>query len=92
MKFLIKKIITIALSTLVAIPLLALADDASRDKEIAERFAKCDLNHDGKLTLEEPKDACLVSITTLAILTLLTRAMSLWLKFRLWLIGNIEII
>ncbi len=55
MKSLIKKIITIALSTLVAIPLLALADDASRDKEIAERFAKCDLNHDGKLTLEEAK-------------------------------------
>ncbi len=53
MKSLIKKIIAIALSSLVAIPLLALADDASRDKEIAERFAKCDVNHDGKLTREE---------------------------------------
>ena len=53
MKSLIKKIIAIALSSLIAIPLLALADDASRDKEIAERFAKCDVNHDGKLTREE---------------------------------------
>jgi len=53
MKSLIKKIISIALSSLVAIPLLALADDVSRDKEIAERFAKCDVNHDGKLTREE---------------------------------------
>ena len=33
--------------------MLAIADDASRDKEIAERFAKCDVNHDGKLTKEE---------------------------------------
>ena len=53
MKSLIKKIIAIALSSLIAIPLLALADDASRDKEIAQRFAKCDVNHDGKLTREE---------------------------------------
>ncbi len=29
------------------------ADDASRNKEIQERFAKCDTNHDGKLTLNE---------------------------------------
>jgi len=29
------------------------ADDASRDKEIAERFAKCDTNHEGKLSLNE---------------------------------------
>jgi len=53
MKSIIKKIIFIALSSLVAIPLFALADDASRDKEIAERFTKCDTNHDGKLTLAE---------------------------------------
>jgi Ca2+-binding EF-hand superfamily protein len=45
MKSLIKKITLITLSSL--------ADDASRDKEIAERFAKCDTNHDGKLTLAE---------------------------------------
>ncbi|QWE03653.1 EF-hand domain-containing protein [Polynucleobacter sp. JS-JIR-II-50] len=53
MKSLIKKIVATAVSFFVAIPLLALADDASRDKEIAERFAKCDVNHDGKLTREE---------------------------------------
>jgi hypothetical protein len=33
----------------------AFADDASRNQEIAERFAKCDKNHDGKLTKEEAK-------------------------------------
>ena len=32
---------------------MAEADNASRNKEIAERFAKCDTNHDGKLTLAE---------------------------------------
>ncbi|HBK43130.1 MULTISPECIES: hypothetical protein [unclassified Polynucleobacter] len=31
------------------------ADDASRNKEIQERFAKCDVNRDGKLTLDEAK-------------------------------------
>ncbi|QWE23448.1 hypothetical protein FD975_04440 [Polynucleobacter sp. AP-Jannik-300A-C4] len=31
------------------------ADDASRNKEIQERFAQCDLNRDGKLTLNEAK-------------------------------------
>ncbi len=31
------------------------ADDASRNKEIQERFAKCDVNRDGKLTLGEAK-------------------------------------
>jgi Ca2+-binding EF-hand superfamily protein len=31
------------------------ADDASRNKEIQERFAKCDVNQDGKLTLDEAK-------------------------------------
>ena len=36
-------------------PLLALADEVSRNQEIAERFAKCDINKDGKLTLEEAK-------------------------------------
>ena len=33
----------------------ARADDASRNKEIQERFAKCDVNQDGKLTLDEAK-------------------------------------
>lgn len=31
------------------------ADDASRNKEIQERFAQCDTNRDGKLTLDEAK-------------------------------------
>jgi len=31
------------------------ADEASRNKEIQERFAKCDVNRDGKLTLDEAK-------------------------------------
>ena len=31
------------------------ANDASRNQEIAERFAKCDVNRDGKLTKEEAK-------------------------------------
>ena len=39
--------------TFAAVP--AYADDASRNKEIQERFAKCDTNHDGKLTLNEAK-------------------------------------
>ena len=36
-------------------PLTSQADDASRNKEIAERFAKCDVNRDGRLTKEEAK-------------------------------------
>jgi Ca2+-binding EF-hand superfamily protein len=32
------------------------ADDVSRNQEIAERFAKCDVNKNGKLTREEAKD------------------------------------
>jgi Ca2+-binding EF-hand superfamily protein len=31
------------------------ANDTSRDKEIQERFAQCDVNRDGKLTLDEAK-------------------------------------
>ncbi len=31
------------------------ADDASRNNEIQERFAQCDVNRDGKLTLNEAK-------------------------------------
>ena len=36
-------------------PVLSYADDASRNKEIAQRFAKCDTNRDGKLTKDETK-------------------------------------
>ena len=38
-----------------AMPTISYADDAGRNKDIAERFAKCDTNRDGKLTLEEAK-------------------------------------
>ena len=38
---------------LILITAPAHADDASRNKEIRERFAKCDTNHDGKLTRNE---------------------------------------
>jgi Ca2+-binding EF-hand superfamily protein len=31
------------------------ADNVTRDQEIKQRFAKCDKNHDGKLTKEEAK-------------------------------------
>jgi Ca2+-binding EF-hand superfamily protein len=40
-------------SLLVSSP--AIAGDSSRNKEIQERFTKCDTNHDGKLTLNEAK-------------------------------------
>ncbi len=45
----------LALSILLALPILAHADEASRDREIVERFAKCDTNKDGRLTKEEAK-------------------------------------
>jgi len=50
-----KHLLSLSLSLLMVSPLLALADEASRNQEIAERFAKCDINKDGKLTLEEAK-------------------------------------
>jgi len=34
---------------------LAYADNSVRNKEIADRFASCDKNRDGKLTKEEAK-------------------------------------
>jgi Ca2+-binding EF-hand superfamily protein len=55
MKSSFKVLVLICISFSAATSLIAYADDASRDKEIAERFAKCDTNHDGKLTLEEAK-------------------------------------
>ena len=36
-------------------PISAIADDATKNQEIAQRFAKCDTNHDGKLTKTEAK-------------------------------------
>lgn len=55
MRLLSKCLMIIGLSSSLAIPLIAHADEASRNKEIAERFAKCDTNRDGKLTKEEAK-------------------------------------
>ena len=49
------KVILLLACALVAVSLPAYADDASRNKEIAQRFAKCDKNHDGKLTMDEAK-------------------------------------
>jgi Ca2+-binding EF-hand superfamily protein len=37
---------------------MAHADNSVRNKEIADRFASCDKNRDGKLTREEAK-ACM---------------------------------
>ena len=34
---------------------LVYEDNSVRNKEIADRFASCDKNHDGKLTKEEAK-------------------------------------
>jgi Ca2+-binding EF-hand superfamily protein len=39
----------------------AYADEASRNREIQERFVKCDTNRDGKLTMDEAK-ACMPRI------------------------------
>jgi hypothetical protein len=50
-----KNILFLAISALSSLPMAALADDASRNKEIVDRFAKCDKNHDGKLTMDEAK-------------------------------------
>ena len=48
----IKILVTCAFSVLA---MSANADNASKNREIAERFAKCDTNRDGKLTREEAK-------------------------------------
>jgi Ca2+-binding EF-hand superfamily protein len=61
MKNLSKFIILTGLNSLLLVPFVVHADDASRNKEIAERFAKCDTNHDGKLTKEEA-DGCMPRI------------------------------
>ena len=52
------KVIFTSLVSAIAIlltPISAIADDASKNQEIAQRFAKCDTNHDGKLTKAEAK-------------------------------------
>ncbi len=49
------KLSSLSACLIVTLALPVYADDASRNKEIAERFAKCDTNHDGKLTMNEAK-------------------------------------
>jgi len=49
------KMLSLIACVLMAFSPSAFADDASRNQEIAQRFAKCDKNHDGKLTKEEAK-------------------------------------
>jgi len=50
-----KNIFIVVACALSSLPMSASADDGTRNKEIAERFTKCDANHDGKLTLAEAK-------------------------------------
>jgi Ca2+-binding EF-hand superfamily protein len=48
--------ITVLLASLVLIASTPVfADNVTKDQEIKQRFAKCDKNHDGKLTKEEAK-------------------------------------
>ena len=53
MSLLAKSLPFIAIGLFVSTP--AYADDSIRNKEIADRFASCDKNHDGKLSKEEAK-------------------------------------
>ena len=55
MRICLKQISLFATCTFLTLPLSAIADNASKNREISERFAKCDTNHDGKLTREEAK-------------------------------------
>lgn len=55
MRSLIGSLTFIGVASFVLVATPAIADDASRNKEIQERFAKCDMNRDGKLTLDEAK-------------------------------------
>jgi len=53
---LIKSKIAVFLAPLVLITSTQVfADNVTKDQEIKQRFAKCDKNHDGKLTKEEAK-------------------------------------
>ena len=55
MQLLSKYLIAAGVSSLLIFSSAAFANDISRNQEIAERFAKCDVNNDGKLTMEEAK-------------------------------------
>lgn len=47
--------LTTGVALVFLLPLPTFADSASKNQEIAERFAKCDTNKDGKLTPAEAK-------------------------------------
>ena len=55
MKLLSQLLSLVGIGALLAISIPAYADNDSRNQEIAARFAKCDVNHDGKLTRDEAK-------------------------------------
>ena len=55
MRFSIGNLFLIGASAFILVAAPAYADEASRNKEIQERFAKCDTNRDGKLTMDEAK-------------------------------------
>lgn len=55
MQFLSCSICLAGAAAVLSLPLSSIADSASKNQEIAERFAKCDVNKDGKLTPEEAK-------------------------------------
>lgn len=50
-----KVFISVGIMTLLLPISFAYVDQESRNKEIMERFTKCDINRDGKLTMEEAK-------------------------------------
>lgn len=55
MRFIFSGICMIGAASILMMAPASFADSASKDQEIAERFAKCDTNKDGKLTPEEAK-------------------------------------
>ncbi len=55
MRIIFHGICLVGAATLLMLPPSSFADSTSKDQEIAERFAKCDTNKDGKLTPEEAK-------------------------------------
>jgi Ca2+-binding EF-hand superfamily protein len=55
MRFPIGNLCFIGTATFMFLAVPVYADEASRNREIQERFAKCDTNRDGKLTMDEAK-------------------------------------
>jgi Ca2+-binding EF-hand superfamily protein len=55
MRFSIGNLCFIGTATFMFLAVPVYADEASRNREIQERFAKCDTNRDGKLTMDEAK-------------------------------------